>query len=79
MSKIISFATGCVLVATGMWYYDGKNSMRYPVEEEYAFISTCIGQNSRKQNKKLCIDFLKRCHQAEQKDIKACIDYIKKN
>lgn len=53
MSKLISFATGGVLVATGMWYYDDKNSIiRYSVEQEYAFISTCVGYYGNEKRKK---------------------------
>lgn len=50
--------------------------IRYPIEQEYAFISTCVGQYGGKIRKNTCINFLKQCQEKEKEDIKACINYI---
>ncbi|MCR2056264.1 hypothetical protein [Campylobacter helveticus] len=77
MSKLISFATGGVLVATGMWYYDDKNSIiRYSVEQEYAFISTCVGYYGNEKRKNNCVNFLKQCQEKRKKNIDSCVNYI---
>lgn len=66
---------GVVLGVAGMWYFSDE-PIRYPIEQEYSFISTCVGKYGTETRKNVCIDFLKKCHKKEKKDIKACIDYI---
>ena len=51
--------------------YKIANDHRYPVEKEYAFISTCVGEYGRYNTKSYCIEKLKKC-QGDGKTYSQC-------
>lgn len=61
------------VAVTGALAYGGYEMFleRYSVEEEYAFISVCVGEQGSKERKKTCINYLKKCLK-DDKDFKDC-------
>lgn len=75
---VMGLLVACALGVGGVsWFYEANN--RYTIEQEYAFMSICVGKHSnypsdyktQRQNK--CVEILKAC-QKEDKTLDECVN-----
>ncbi len=46
--------------------YRYVDSNRYSIEQEFAILSTCVGEQASEYRKKQCINFVKQCQERDQ-------------
>ncbi|MCR6574237.1 hypothetical protein CINS5915_05880 [Campylobacter insulaenigrae] len=68
-SRIFSTVLALFVGASGSYFYFDD---RYTIEQEYSFISVCVGASDSSLRKENCIEMLKTC-QSEKKSFKKCI------
>lgn len=52
--------------------YRYVDSNRYSIEQEFAILSTCVGEQASEYRKKKCINFVKQCQERDQ-DFQSCV------